>query len=206
MTTSFNAPTSPFTSSPFGSTSQLRVSDVERERVAQFLQEAYADGRLDALEFDRRIDQALTASTRGELNASFQGLARVPLSSMAVATSPAVRRRSEEAPGPVSGLIHLSGLPTMFVGPLIGWAVTPKGTTVHREAAKALNFQLLSLVVFIVLGILDIELFAALWGVGWVVLTIVGAVKAFSGVDYTNPVMKRLPWRAADEHKHRELR
>lgn len=202
MTTSFSSSAS----SPFASTSQLRVSDVERDRVVAFLQEAYADGRLDALEFDRRLDQALNAKTRSELNVAFHGLARQPLSSMAVATGPVSRPRGEDAPGLMSGLIHLSGVPTMFVGPLIGWAVTPKGTTVNREAAKALNFQIISLVVFIILGILDLGPLAAIWGVSWFVLTIVGAVKAFAGVQWTNPVMRHLPWRPVDERERRQLR
>jgi hypothetical protein len=47
----------------------LRVSDAEREHVVGLLQRATGTGLLDLDEFTRRVDTALTARTRGELNA-----------------------------------------------------------------------------------------------------------------------------------------
>jgi Domain of unknown function (DUF1707) len=47
----------------------LRVSDSEREHVVGLLQRATGTGLLDLDEFTRRVDTALAARTRGELNA-----------------------------------------------------------------------------------------------------------------------------------------
>ncbi|MFD7287309.1 DUF1707 domain-containing protein [Streptomyces sp. NPDC059863] len=44
-----------------------RASDAERERVAERLREAMAEGRLDMEEFDQRLEAAFTARTHGEL-------------------------------------------------------------------------------------------------------------------------------------------
>ncbi|HLU60050.1 MAG TPA: DUF1707 domain-containing protein [Pseudonocardia sp.] len=46
----------------------LRVSDAEREHVVELLQRAVGTGLLDIDEFTRRVDTALAARTRGELN------------------------------------------------------------------------------------------------------------------------------------------
>ncbi|TQM46030.1 uncharacterized protein DUF1707 [Pseudonocardia cypriaca] len=47
----------------------LRVSDAEREHVVGLLQRATGSGLLDLDEFTSRVDTALAARTRGELNA-----------------------------------------------------------------------------------------------------------------------------------------
>ncbi|MGW0040317.1 DUF1707 SHOCT-like domain-containing protein [Rhodococcus sp. NPDC003348] len=47
----------------------LRVSDAEREYVGQLLQRAVGQGMLSLGEFSERMDTALAARTRGELNA-----------------------------------------------------------------------------------------------------------------------------------------
>jgi hypothetical protein len=46
---------------------ELRVSDRDRDAVAQILQAAFAEGRLDDDEFDERMRAALTARTGGDL-------------------------------------------------------------------------------------------------------------------------------------------
>ncbi|MFI9836418.1 DUF1707 domain-containing protein [Nonomuraea sp. NPDC051941] len=46
---------------------QMRVSDEDRERTAQQLQHAFAEGRLTQLELEDRLEIALTARTYGEL-------------------------------------------------------------------------------------------------------------------------------------------
>lgn len=47
----------------------LRVSDAEREHVGDLLQRAVGEGRLSIAEFTERMDVAMSARTRGELNA-----------------------------------------------------------------------------------------------------------------------------------------
>ncbi|WP_235900693.1 DUF1707 SHOCT-like domain-containing protein [Lolliginicoccus suaedae] len=47
----------------------LRVSDAEREHIGQLLQRAVGQGYISIAEFGERMDQAMAARTRGELNA-----------------------------------------------------------------------------------------------------------------------------------------
>src|ERR1022692_1199825 len=52
----------------------LRVSDAERQAVADRLAEHYGDGRLDQAEFDERVGRAISARTRADLNGLFDDL------------------------------------------------------------------------------------------------------------------------------------
>jgi Domain of unknown function (DUF1707) len=52
----------------------MRVSDAERGEVADRLSKHYGDGRLDQAEFNERLDQAMRAKTRQDLNGLFTDL------------------------------------------------------------------------------------------------------------------------------------
>jgi Domain of unknown function (DUF1707) len=52
----------------------LRVSDTERNAVAERLGTHYSDGRLDQAEFDERVGRAMAAKTRGDLDGLFDDL------------------------------------------------------------------------------------------------------------------------------------
>jgi hypothetical protein len=52
----------------------IRVSDAERNSVAEILGQHYADGRLDQAEFDERITRTMAAKTRGDLAGLFDDL------------------------------------------------------------------------------------------------------------------------------------
>jgi hypothetical protein len=52
----------------------LRVSDAERQAVADRLAEHYGDGRLDHAEFDDRVGRAMGAKTRADLTGLFDDL------------------------------------------------------------------------------------------------------------------------------------
>ncbi|HEY5988691.1 MAG TPA: DUF1707 domain-containing protein [Streptosporangiaceae bacterium] len=56
----------------------LRVSDAERTEVADRLSKHYSDGRLDEAEFNERLDQAMSAKTRSDLNGIFADLPELP--------------------------------------------------------------------------------------------------------------------------------
>lgn len=45
----------------------LRVSDAERQEVADILKQHASDGRLDSAEFEARLDRTLRAKTRADL-------------------------------------------------------------------------------------------------------------------------------------------
>jgi hypothetical protein len=52
----------------------IRVSDAERNAVAERLGAHYGDGRLDQAEFDERVSRAMAAKTRGDLDGLFDDL------------------------------------------------------------------------------------------------------------------------------------
>ena len=52
----------------------IRVSDAERNAVADLLGQHYADGRLDQAEFDDRVGRTMAAKTRGDLTGLFDDL------------------------------------------------------------------------------------------------------------------------------------
>ena len=64
---------SPLFSGPY-SDQHLRVSDAERQAVADRLAEHFGDGRLDQAEFDDRVGRAMNAKTRADLNGLFDDL------------------------------------------------------------------------------------------------------------------------------------
>jgi hypothetical protein len=55
----------------------MRASDNERNAVADKLSRHYAEGRLDEVEFKNRLDTAMSATTRGDLNGLFDDLPRL---------------------------------------------------------------------------------------------------------------------------------
>jgi Domain of unknown function (DUF1707) len=64
---------SPLFRSPY-SDLHMRVSDAERQEVADRLAEHYASGRLDQAEFDDRVGRAMGAKTRADLGGLFADL------------------------------------------------------------------------------------------------------------------------------------
>ncbi|AXE86216.1 DUF1707 domain-containing protein [Streptomyces sp. Go-475] len=72
----------------------LRASDADRERVAEILRDALAEGRLDMAEFEERLDATYRARTYGELAPITRDL---PASGV---TAPVVSLSKEPAAGP----------------------------------------------------------------------------------------------------------
>ncbi|HEX3714860.1 MAG TPA: DUF1707 domain-containing protein [Trebonia sp.] len=52
----------------------IRVSDADRNAVAELLTQHYAEGRLDQGEFDERVGRTMAAKTRGDLAGLFDDL------------------------------------------------------------------------------------------------------------------------------------
>ncbi|QGN33298.1 DUF1707 and DUF4870 domain-containing protein [Microlunatus sp. Gsoil 973] len=200
------------------------VSTEQRDRAADYLKAAYAEGRISEAEFDRRIGLVLGAVTRKDLNEAFFGLVDVPpvdapggpnpyasgsFRSQAgygylSPTSSGLPVRHEGSPG--GALAHFSGLFTSVLGPGIGYAVSSPGSLARRESAKAFNFQLVALIGLVIGGTLQgithsglIGFLVGLGWVAWVVLSIVGGVKAAQGEDWTNPVTKAVKLRVLPE-------
>jgi Domain of unknown function (DUF1707) len=105
----------------------IRVSDADRNAVAELLTQHYADGRLDQAEFDQRVGQAMAAKTRGDLAGLFDDLPETD----AAAAGPAVPYRARRRGG-IAGPLLLIALALicanvawhafasfLFVGPLV---------------------------------------------------------------------------------------
>ena len=76
---------------PPATNSRLRVSDAERNEMADKLSSHFAEGRLDQAEFKERLDTAMSAKTRGDLSGLFDDLP--PLTTGTPAPAPHPRRR-----------------------------------------------------------------------------------------------------------------
>jgi uncharacterized Tic20 family protein len=175
------------------------VTSQQRDQAEHYLQTAYADGRLGEAEFDRRIGQVIQASSRKELNDAFYGLVDVPSGPRpgGLANSSRNHLAQQSNQGTAGGAVaHVSGLVTSFVGPAVGYAMSPQGSPARRESAKAFNFQLISIASLVIAEIIHLGLpglmnfIIGLMTIAWVTLTIVGAVKAGRGENWQNPVKK----------------
>lgn len=58
---------------------RMRASDADRERTAALLREHHAAGRLDAAEFNDRLDKTFDAKTMGDLDALLADLPGIDL-------------------------------------------------------------------------------------------------------------------------------
>ncbi len=93
----------------------MRASDAERERIAEALREAVAEGRLTMEEFEERLEAAYKARTHGELEplvrdlpAPGGGTAAVSLTKRAGAVAPGGQDWAERiGGGPVSGPVAI---------------------------------------------------------------------------------------------------
>lgn len=179
-------------------TDTLLVTPAQRDRGVEILKEMYADGRLTHFEFDQRLERALSAKTRAELNAAFEGLVARPVPTYApmqyYPAQPPVQYNSGRGLGT---LAHWSGYPLFFVGPAIVVGAT-KNPHARKHAVEALNFQLTSLVVFVTLGVLAGVTGGFTWwlfpfaGVAWFILTGIAGLATLAGNDFKYPFSLRL--------------
>ena len=191
-----------------------RVSDEQRDRAVDYLQQAYASGAIEADTFEERLGEALSATTRAELNRSLRDVARVAAPLLAkrppVATHPSVGQAVSRAENVGAGLVHLSGLPTVFIGPAIAKALATPGSRLWWEAGRAMSFQLTSMIVGVVM--IAIAGFTGIGGsfVGlayllYVVLALIFSARAFSGEISTGRLAEALPFKPQDPRTRRQL-
>jgi uncharacterized Tic20 family protein len=183
------------------STSDLLVTPAQRDRAVEILQEMYADGRLDHVEFDTRIELALKSRTRAELNGTFNGLVSRPVPTYAPAafTRPAPLQRRDSSGRGMGSIAHWLGYPTFFVGPALIVATAGKeNPAVRKHAVEAVNFQLSALMVFALLGVVTgvtqgfTGFLFPIVGLVWFVLTGIGGLATLLGTDFRYPFTLRL--------------
>jgi uncharacterized membrane-anchored protein len=92
-------------SSPYRSTPGAPVTESEREQLSARLNTAYADGRLDADDYQARLDALFAASTLGQLVPVVDGLP--PASTY---DSPAIVASGGGTPGELSAARNANGV------------------------------------------------------------------------------------------------
>lgn len=122
----------------------MRVSDAERQAVADRLAEHFSSGRLDQAEFDDRVGKAMSAKTRADLNGLFEDL---PETGAPAATAPAdptsQPRRRQRHPILLVALIVFVIIaashvvwPLLWIGALVAIVLFATGTIGHGRSGQ----------------------------------------------------------------------
>ena len=122
---------SPWFTGPY-SDQHMRVSDAERQAVADRLAEHFGAGRLDQAEFDERVGRAMSAKTRADLNGLFDDL---PETGAPAATDGPRPRRRHGHPVLLVALLILVAIaaahvvwPLLWIGFLVAIVLVATGT------------------------------------------------------------------------------
>ena len=117
----------------------MRVSDAERQAVADRLAEHFSSGRLDQAEFDDRVGRAMNAKTRADLNGLFDDL---PETGAPAATDQAagLSRRRRRHPVLLVALVVFIIIaashvvwPLLWIGALVAIVLFATGTIGHAR-------------------------------------------------------------------------
>ncbi|MFG6196819.1 DUF1707 and DUF4870 domain-containing protein [Nonomuraea sp. JJY05] len=175
----------------------LRVTHQDREHVVEHVKAAYAEGRFDKLEFDDRLERAMTARTHGDLMpimTELYGAQAVPR--LAPIPSPVRPERAPESnerlAAAVGHLLMVVGIP--IAGPLILLLTGAKTSPyIRRQALEALNFQItvVGATVLLPFTIIGVVLLPFIW-VAAVVLSIVGGVTSLTEGNFRYPMTLRM--------------
>ena len=122
----------------------MRVSDAERQAVADRLAEHFSSGRLDQAEFDERVGRAMNAKTRADLSGLFDDL---PETGAPAATGQAagtgVSRRRHRHPVLLVALVVFVAIaaahvvwPLLWIGALVAVVLLATGTIGHARSAE----------------------------------------------------------------------
>ncbi|HWN01170.1 MAG TPA: DUF1707 domain-containing protein [Streptosporangiaceae bacterium] len=120
----------------------MRVSDAERQAVADRLAEHFSSGRLDQAEFDERVGRAMSAKTRADLNGLFDDL---PETGAPAATDPSAGqlRRRRRHPVLLAALIVFVAIaaahvvwPLLWIGFLVAIVLFATGTIGHARSGQ----------------------------------------------------------------------
>ncbi|KAB8189456.1 DUF4870 domain-containing protein [Nonomuraea phyllanthi] len=175
----------------------LRVTHQDREHVVEHVKAAYAEGRFDKLEFDDRLERAMTARTHGDLMpimTELYGAQAVPhLEPLPQPVRAERAPESNERLGAAVGhLLMAIGVP--IIGPLILMLTGGKTSPyIRRQAVEALNFQITVVGASFILPftVIGVVLVPIIW-VAAVVLSIVAGVSALAESNFRYPLTVRL--------------
>ncbi|WP_425246620.1 DUF1707 SHOCT-like domain-containing protein [Streptomyces sp. NEAU-NA10] len=107
----------------------LRASDADRERVAEVLRDAVAEGRLDMAEFEERLDATYRARTYGELAPLTRDL---PVAQVAVPPAVSLRKQPQADGGWAGRIVGGEGSSTWAVAVMSGFQRKGRWTAPRR--------------------------------------------------------------------------
>src|SRR5262252_385173 len=105
----------------------MRVSNADRTEVTDGLSKHYADGRLDEEEFNERLDRAMKAKTRSDLDGVFDDLPEPQ------GSGPTAAGRSGWTTGRIISVVTGAVLMVCSLGLLGGGAAAAWATTADRH-------------------------------------------------------------------------
>jgi hypothetical protein len=120
----------------------MRVSDAERQAVADRLAEHFSSGRLDQAEFDERVGKAMSAKTRADLNGLFDDLPETGAPAATDSSTGQLRRRHRH-PVLLAALIVFVAIaaahvvwPLLWIGFLVAIVLFATGTIGHGRSGQ----------------------------------------------------------------------
>jgi Domain of unknown function (DUF1707) len=145
-------------------TATMRTSEAERQRVADFLRDCCAEGRLDPEELDERLDRLFTSGTVDDIR---RLVADLPGGEQVVPRYGAAALWRVGPPAPPARRPRRT--PRGLV-PLIGFAIAAVLFASLPLLVQALSLGLLvvTLVVLAAVAVAIAPVVAALWGIAWV--------------------------------------
>ena len=120
----------------------MRVSDAERQEVADRLAEHFSSGRLDQAEFDERVGRAMNAKTRADLNGLFDDLPETgaPAATDQPAGQLHRRRRHPVLLGALIVFVAIAAAhvvwPLLWIGALVAIVLFATGTFGHARPGE----------------------------------------------------------------------
>jgi len=129
---------SPWFTGP-SSDQNMRVSDAERQAVADRLAEHFSAGRLDQAEFDERVGRAMSAKTRADLSGLFDDLQETGAPAATDQARGPARRRHRHPVLLVALIVFVAIAaahvvwPLLWIGALVAIVLFATGTIGHAR-------------------------------------------------------------------------
>jgi len=120
----------------------MRVSDAERQAVADRLAEHFSSGRLDQAEFDDRVGRAMNAKTRADLNGLFDDLPETGAPAATDQTGSLTRRRHRHPVLLVALVVFVAIAaahvvwPLLWIGALVALVLFATGNIGHARSGE----------------------------------------------------------------------
>ncbi|WP_369974574.1 DUF1707 and DUF4870 domain-containing protein [Nocardiopsis sp. FIRDI 009] len=179
---------------------QLRLTHADRDAVAETLREAYSLGQLDEEEFDQRLDLAMRAKVRADLEPLTRDLTPAPggtPGNPGEKADPGTPPSSTPVERVVAACAHAGNYFFPIVAPLLIFLASDRiSPYVRRQAMESLNFQLFclitglgSLLLFWLVVPLVVTVFVLL---GLMILPAVASLAALMGRNWRYPMFFRL--------------